>query len=107
MPAPAPTVPRCVSERTCCYTLRPTVPRLPAAEHAPEHLHINMCHGEKDRKSLHTDDTTTVTLCNHLLRSLFIAQECATSVAGHQAVKVLDGRCAPTRLEDGYRAQFP
>ena len=41
-----------------------------------------------------TDDTTAATLSNHLFRSMLIAQHCAASVDGHQAVKVLNRRCA-------------
>ena len=43
---------------------------------------------------LSTDDTTTTTLSNHLLRSILIAKHRATSIDGHLAVKVLDGRYA-------------
>ena len=39
-----------------------------------------------------TNDTTAATLSDHLLRSMLIAQHCATSVDGHQAVKVLNRR---------------
>ena len=48
---------------------------------------------EKIRK-LSTDDTTTTTLSDHLLRSILIAEHRAASVNGHQVVKVLDGRYA-------------
>ena len=43
---------------------------------------------------LSTDDTTTTTLSDHLLRSILIAQHRAASIDGHLAVKVLDGRYA-------------
>ncbi len=44
-----------------------------------------------------TDDTTTATLSDHLLRCMLIAQEGAASVDDHQTVKVVDGRYAPFR----------
>ena len=52
--------------------------------------------GERSMINLCTDDTTAATLSDHLLRSILIAQECAATVDGHQAVKVLGGRCAPS-----------
>ena len=47
--------------------------------------------------NLHTDYTTAAALSDHLLRCMLITQECAASVDGHQAVKVVDGSCAPLR----------
>ena len=47
---------------------------------------------------LRTDDTTAAALSEHLLRCMLITQECAASVGTHQAVKVVDGRCAPFRV---------
>ena len=51
---------------------------------------------ERRMGNLCTDDATTATLSDHLLRSILIAQKRAATVDGHQAIKVFGGRCAPS-----------
>ena len=71
-------------------------------------FHASTSARKKDtRKNFCTDDTTTATLSDHLLRSMLIAQECATGVGGHQAVKVLDGRCAQLPFRGRFSCMIP